>query len=482
VIRLYAQAALLILSGGSLYAQATSDAISRLPRPEHWKTHLLLELLPFWETDAAVGNPVGNFPSTRCDDGTAVNWNDPCPEVGQDSWLMARQQYLVSVSRQTYGYGVAFHLSGDSRYLAQMKAGVDYIRQNFVDRTGGGLFTEREADGSFGPPREYRNPQELAYGLLGMGFYYYLTRDPDVLQDILAVKRYIFANYYNQGLDALNWMLASTDATPYDHMALVAQLDNMNAYLVLLTPIIPEPDRTEWKASLVQLSRMIIKRFYSANQNLMFLSGDTSADTDIAQSGTDFGHTIKSMWMIRMAGLLTNRADLVQFSETNGPRVLERAYLRDSGSWAEGVLAGAVMDPNKSWWIYAELDQYTASLAMSQPELAAYLPDTYRYWLSTFVDKQYGEVWNGIDAATNLPQKNEPKAWPWKSAYHTFEHSLVAYISTAQLKGKPVLLFYAFPTLPEVIRPYFYSGTMVEAIPAGDPGTNTWAITFKDVH
>jgi len=482
VVRLCRKAAVLALLGGCLYAQSTSDVISQLPRPEHWKTHLLLELMPFWETEAAIGNPPGNFPSTRCDDGSAVDWNNPCPEVSQNGWLMLRQQYLVSVSRQTYGYGVAFHISGDSRYLEQMKDGVTYIRQNFIDRAGGGLFTEREADGSFGPPRAYRNPQELAYGLLGMGFYYYLTRDPEVLQDILAVKRYIFANYYNQDLDALNWMLASTDATPSDHMALVAQLDNMNAYLVLLTPIIPEPDRTEWKQSLIQLSRIIINRFYAAGQNLMFLSGDTPADRNIEVTGTDFGHTIKAMWMIRMAGLLTDTPDLVQFSETNGPRVLERAYQSASGSWAEGVLPGAVIDANKTWWIYAELDQYAGSLAMSRPELAGHLPDTYRYWLNTFVDKQYGEVWNGVDAATNLPQRNMPKAWPWKSAYHSFEHSLVAYISTAQLRNQPVLLFYAFPSLPDVVRPYFYSGTMIEAVPAGDPGTNTWAITFRDVH
>jgi hypothetical protein len=172
----------------------------------------------------------------------------------------------------------------------------------------------------------------------------------------------------------------------------------------------------------------------------------------------------------------------VQFSETNGPRVLARAYLASNGSWAEGLLPGAVMDLNKTWWIYAELDQYTGSLAMAYPDLATYLPDTYDYWLNTFVDRQYGEVWNGIDAATNLPQKSMPKSWPWKNAYHSFEHAMVAYISTSQLKGQPVLLFYAFPTLPGVIRPYFYSGQIVEAIPAGDPGTNTWAITFRDVH
>lgn len=63
--------------------------------------------------------------------------------------------------------------------------------------------------GQWGPKREYRNPQEFGYGLLGMAFYYYLTRDDAVLQDILNIKNYIFNNYYNQSLGSVQWQLQS---------------------------------------------------------------------------------------------------------------------------------------------------------------------------------------------------------------------------------------------------------------------------------
>ena len=43
-----------------------------------------------------------------------------------------------------------------------------------------------------------------------MAFYYYLTRDADVVQDILAVKNYIFDKYYSPSLGAMQWMLTSS--------------------------------------------------------------------------------------------------------------------------------------------------------------------------------------------------------------------------------------------------------------------------------
>ncbi|HBY61038.1 MAG TPA: hypothetical protein DEH78_14540, partial [Solibacterales bacterium] len=53
-----------------------------------------------------------------------------------------------------------------------------------------------------------------------------------------------------------------------------------------------------------------------------------------------------------------------------------------------------------------------------------------------------------------------PKAWPWKNAYHSMEHALVAYLTTSELWDRPVTLYYAFKEPPEdsSIRPYFFNG------------------------
>src|SRR6266851_466321 len=52
------------------------------------------------------------------------------------------------------------------------------------------------------------------------------------------------------------------------------------------------------------------------------------------------------------------------FSQDNAQALLTRAYLEDRGCWAEGVRPGGFLDVDKSWWMYAELDQLAATLAM----------------------------------------------------------------------------------------------------------------------
>src|SRR5262249_33592339 len=152
------------------------------------------------------------------------------------------------LSRQAYGYGVAFHLTGKHEYLDAMKAGIDFIRSNAIDRANGGMATiQNIVGGQWGPAPELRNPQEVGYGLLGMAFYYSITRDPEVLQDILTVKKHIFDQYYDPSLGTMQWLPKSARMGKANNNKLVAQLDQMNTYLVLLTPLLPKPARGEWK-------------------------------------------------------------------------------------------------------------------------------------------------------------------------------------------------------------------------------------------
>src|SRR5262245_63225647 len=139
-----------------------------------------------------------------------------------------------------------------------MRAGIDFIRQNAMDRVNGGIATTQNmSDGSWVPAPKFRNSQELGYGLLGMAFYYYLTRDANVVQDILAVKNYIFDKYYNPSLGAMQWMLTSSSGVSFDDKRLVAQMDQMNNYLVLLTPMLPEQFTSECRTSVLRVDRVI---------------------------------------------------------------------------------------------------------------------------------------------------------------------------------------------------------------------------------
>lgn len=456
-----------------------------LPSGQRWIDHLNNDLLPFWTNAAAYGDPVGAFPGTRCDDQTLYDPKKPCQEIRQNSWISPQQRHLVALSRQTYGYGVAFHLTGNSDYLRVMKAGVDYIRKNAIDRVNGGMGTTQNiGDGSWVPAAPYRNPQELGYGLLGMAFYYYLTRDPDVLTDLTTLKDYIFTNYYNSDLGVMQWMLQSTPDQRYDQQNLVAQLDQMNTYLVLVAPTLPEPWRSDWIGTAVALCWIMQGHFYSWDDQLFFLTANSPSEVKLATAPTDFGHNAKANWMIRWTGMLANQPNWVAFAENNARALFPRAYMKDAGTWAEGLFAGGGLDVDKSWWIFAELDQLAGTLALRDSSFAQYLPSTYAYWFRYFVDPAYGEVWNSVDGKTNQPIRQLPKQWQWKNAYHSFEHAMVGYIVCQQLQGSPVTLYYAFPSDPstDTIRPYYFYGN-VDSIQSSldSQGTRIVQVQFSGV-
>ena len=50
------------------------------------------------------------------------------------------------------------------------------------------------------------------------------------------------------------------------------------------------------------------------------------------------------------------------------------------------------MDVDKSWWIFAELNQLAGTLALSGPTIVQYLVRTYDYRFRHFVDQVYGEA------------------------------------------------------------------------------------------
>jgi len=112
-------------------AQAPAD----LPTGERWLKHFREDLLPFWNVPDAWGFPRGNFPTFRGNDGHAVDWVKPPAELATaPGWIKENfgREYVRMKSRQTYFYGVAYHLTGDPEMLELARknaaeAGVDNV-------------------------------------------------------------------------------------------------------------------------------------------------------------------------------------------------------------------------------------------------------------------------------------------------------------------------------------------------------------------
>jgi mannose/cellobiose epimerase-like protein (N-acyl-D-glucosamine 2-epimerase family) len=474
-------------------------AADALPSLERWRHHVSDEIMPFWVTPDALGTPVGNFPTFRCNDGTAYHPEAPCPELARPpAWIASElgRDYTRMKSRQTFLYGVAFHITGEERYLEYARAGVAWLRAHAYERDTGSAATYWEG-GKSGPAAAKRTTQDLAYAQVGLAFYYYLTRDPEVLADVVRLERYIMATYWEASPGPpggmLRWVLADGD-TPGDaqRQELVAQLDQINAYMLLLDPLLEDAAiAAAWREDLLRLARVIQYRYFAPERGMFWGTLQAPDSRNLSARHNDFGHSMKALWMLYLTGQRTGEHDLVDFARPLVAPLLARAA-QPSGCWASGQRDDGSLDAGSQWWIFAELDQAAATLAgreAAASPYADYLAASYACWFTRFVDHRDHDIWPFVPAdwtATSFDDHPPAKLFHWKNGYHPMEHALVGLITTAGLTGQRLALHYAFvkPPPPARIQPYYFHGTIVGdtalALPQ-HPGLHGRRVEFSDL-
>ncbi|EKD33644.1 MAG: N-acylglucosamine 2-epimerase [uncultured bacterium] len=473
-----------------------------LPTAELWMSHVRNDLLPFWTSPAAIGVPEGNFPTFRAYGGSTIDSLNPQDEFleipDSEIWLKGRvnRQYSRMMGRQIYAYCVAYQMTGDERALELAKRGTEYLLGNMYDSRGF-FYTWRmqRRDGTYErfPEEEYIISQDISYALLGPAMYYYITRDPKVLPVIQQCKEYIFEKYRIEGSRNLRWIRESyrdfEELHTREQLELVAQLDQINAYMLLVTRLLDGEDRKTWETDLVNLAELIKSEYYNEENNVFWGRIDKEAYKQLGKPHVDFGHTIKTFWMIYLIGEQFQRADLSKFSLEHGPSVLKEAFHRPYETWIEKKLPGGQLGTDRVWWVHNELDQAAATFMLVDGSQKNYLQFSYRYWFEQFIDLRSKEAWHSLVG----PMPGVPaylKAHLWKNGFHSFEHALVGYITGEAYRRKPVSLYYAFREIPDhsLIQPYLYRGeieqakiTTTEFSSAALSGLKKRAVTFVNV-
>lgn len=459
-------------------------APAAMPAADTWVAHLTRDLAPFWTRPEALGSEPGAFPTFRCADGRAWDPAAPCPDLAEGpGWIRSElgREYTRMRSRQTYFYGVAYHLTGDEAMLRHAREGSDWIRAHALDPTTGSAVSWFEAGRPAGPPLLERTSQDLAYAALGPAFYYYLTRDETVLADVLRLKDHVFTAYDDPAFGMIRWVARDEVGDEEERRELVATLDQVNAYMLLLAPILPEPHASRWKADLAQLCHVMIDRYWSAEHGMF--RGTLPEKGFFGTRHTDFGHTIKALWMIERTGVLLGDETLVRWARERAPAVLARAYRADAGCWASGIDSDGSLDRGLTWWTFAELDQMAGTLALVDRRATGWLARTSACWDQRLVDHEHGEVFGF--AHPDDPARRGAKANHWKNGYHSAEHALVLYLVTRALEGRPAALYFAFPDeAGQPLRPYVFNGKLVSTerstLP-GDPGRLRVRALFGDL-
>ena len=454
-------------------ASAAFDApgkpdVSLLPTGKEWVTQIQQDLLPYWTTPAALGNPVGNFPTFRANDGSVIDPKNLPPEVkGVDkgeTWLLNRmgRQYTRTMSRQIYAFCVAYQMTGEEQYLRYAKASIDYLYTKMVDKDG--VFYTWMENGVPGPENaRQRISQDMAYALMGPAMYYYVTHDRAVLEVMLKTERYVF-DHYREG-NWLRWINEEFTDLEERHLPvqkeLVAQLDQINGYMLITTTVLEGKEKDQWLKDMVMLANTMKDDYYDQETNQFWGCIDRAGCKKLGEPHVDFGHTIKTLWMMLQIGQRFDVPELCAFARANMPRVFREAYSKDYNTWIEKKLENGRLGTDRIWWLHDELDQAAATLSLTDQSYVRYLIPTYRYWFFEFVDQKGKDVWHGLTGEPGKPGKPMLlKAHLWKNAFHDFEHALVGFITCQAVRGEPIRLYYAFENQPPTarIQPYLFAG------------------------
>ena len=439
MIRPLALACVLTLGG-----IAPPAAAGTVEPPARWLQHLEEDLLGFWSAPGAEGTPPGSFPGRLCNDGTLPEPGVACD--GVTAWQARKpRQTLVAQSRQVFSYAVAFHMTGERRWLDLARAGAAYQFDTFLDPDTG-LFDEIHdpATGASRVGGAGANSQKQAYGLLGPTFLHYLTGDAALGARIDGVAQALDATFRTA---TGGYRARPGDSGPSD--TIVHHLDQLNAWQTLLASQAPLADRAGLTERALQTARHLREAFHDPVTGLF---RRRASDPEGSLANADFGHSVKALWFIDQTAKLAGDAALQRFAQDQAQALFARAWRPDQGAWSTGLDAEGAPDDRAVWWSFAELDQFAAALAIADPDLRDAVAAAQDYWLTRFVDADHGGIWGGVDLATGAPDTGYPKHWEWKAGFHGFEHALISYLAASATEDGVAELFFArADDLPETL-------------------------------
>jgi N-acylglucosamine 2-epimerase len=452
-----------------------------------WLRHHREDLMPYWDIPAALGDPVGNFPSFRDRSGQV----DPAnPNRG-----------LSTLARQVYGYSLAFMLTGEERYLTYAKAGLDWINTKAKDPVYGGYYGELKDDGTPANAQGNKDVFDLASLGLAYGMYFNVTRDPAAEKDLLAVRDLLFDKYYdaanNRIKDSLTYDLSTEVDTNNNGGDITNYLVPVTAMYLSNTAILTDPDRrAQFRNDIRLLTQSLIDHHKNsaAAANKWWFWGRTLRFGNFNALQTDFGHNIKSYEMIYNADQMFPDHPWASLA-ADRTTLLDRAWDDAASRWNQKLRNFQLgnVEPDSAWWIHDEADQTLASLDINEGFTQARVNQLARSgqtWLDVYVDRDpaYPVRETFFRVARNGTDTDLRKSGFGKNMLHAHEHALIMYLHGRKLEGKPAKLYYAFPAdqaLTAVAKPYWFDATNEYREVTGDvsvlPGHKVVEVSFSGI-
>lgn len=450
---------------------------------ETWRTHLRDDVLPYWLQADAKGTPEGNFPTWRGMDGALASNSDRRPRM---------------IARQTYAYSMAYLMTGDEALLRLAHHGERWLSAHAVDPRGGCHSLLDQAGQPKGSDPKYA--QDLAYCALGFSAWFYVTRDPEAEAHLLALRDLLFdpQQYWDEANHRIKdgrtaALDADVDTDGDNGWELVAQLDAINAFLLLSQPVLSdEARRAQFLGDLRVLGQTLIDHFW---QDGIFWGVSTKKGV-FGSKHADWGHTLKSYWMLLQIDKRLADHPFHDFLTQHLGPTIDRAWDDGVGRWSKRPLDATSAEGGSDWWIYAEADQLLATLALRGGPDDARREPALGHFLTDYVD-------GTLPARELIPsiKRNGTRAYPWpvgdtakcnewKSGFHSTEHALVLSLVGDWRTGAQPVLHFAVPAAESTsfnATPYVFDGTVVQraataAVDLDGLALTPVAVTFERLH
>ena len=437
------------------------SAVPKSLLAETWLAHIRDDLLPFWTSSEALGEPLGNFPTFRGMDGSLQGPSERRPRM---------------LSRQIFGLAVGFMMTGDVALLEAALHGVHWLAEHALDTEYGGFHSILDKAGN-PVGSEPKTAQDTAYAALGPAMVAFITRDPTALSLVDAARQVLFGpdGFFDVSSGMLHDAMTPDLGAPVDlfgdgGVELVAQLDVITALLLHAERAVSQPQRAEVRSQLATLGQALLN----------FVADDMVWGVDAAVGSyggrhSDFGHAAKTVWALHLIDARVPNPVFRQVVEGLGPKLLARAFDPSYGRWAKRPLSDSSVEYGSDWWGAIALDQLEATIAVDDARLAQAAGN----FLTDYVDRSrtVRELVPSVgrDGAWVWPWSDEDtaKCNDWKNGYHAAEHALVMYLMAHARRGSPATLYFA-RALPEArdeslsYQPYLFDGVQLSERVSGE--------------
>jgi mannose/cellobiose epimerase-like protein (N-acyl-D-glucosamine 2-epimerase family) len=361
---------------------------------------------------------------------------------------------LITQSRDAYGFVRAYMLTGNENFLLMAKHALDFMYAHAWDTANDGWFHSIDRYGNPINPTDNKSAFDQHYALLGIAAYFEATRD--TLDWNWLMNGY--SNSENHLWDTDAQAFGYFDNGSYDWSSVSGK--SFNATVDAITTNVLElyllTEDNSYKNRLVQLADNILNHLYASmpQQAIGFVEeyySDWSWNNN--ETMTIMGHVLKSGWCLgRINQLFPDTSyvsaarDLIQNVWDNGyDHELGGPYKDFNRQTGEMLMWGQV-DTAKAWW---QMEQaITAGLMMyeitGESQYLQMADETIRFFMTYFVDHQYGEVYS--DRTRYGAQIwGDEKGSSSKAGYHSIELGYYTYLyGNLFYKAQPVTLYYKY--------------------------------------